>query len=89
MLAPVQERSADHLTFITAHDVSRLRLLTILPTALSGKHIKFTKYIDCIEGKSISVEFDRPTTLQIDGETLNNVLNFSVEALTSHQSPSV
>lgn len=78
MLAPNQKRSYDSLTFVTAHNVSRLKLLTILPTALFGKHVKFKKNVECISGKEFSVEFETPTILQVDGEAYENVKEFKV-----------
>ena len=33
-----------------------------------------------MKGKSVRVKFDRPTALQIDGETILNVTEYSVES---------
>lgn len=77
-LAPNQERTNKTVTFITAHNISRLRLLTILPTVYSGKHIKFKKYVECLSGHQFRIEFESPTVLQIDGESIENVKEFKV-----------
>ena len=39
---------------------------------------KNTKIVDERQGKDIYVEFDRPTALQIDGETIKNVTKYEV-----------
>lgn len=36
--------------------------------------------VEVITGKDITVRFDRPTALQIDGETIKNVTEYSVKA---------
>ncbi len=82
MLAPYQERLSPVLTFITAHNLSRFKLLTILPKAFYGGHIKHKKNVSCIEGKRISVEFDRPCPLQIDGEVIPEVWKYEVSAVS-------
>ena len=33
-----------------------------------------------LEGNSVDVEFDRPTPLQIDGETVSDVTGYSVRS---------
>ncbi len=76
MFTPNQKRTADKLSLMAVHDVSKLRLLTILPLAFKGKHINYTKYVDIIEGTHIIVETDRPCPMQIDGETLPNVTKY-------------
>ena len=82
MMAPSQNRLADDrsLTVVVAHDVSSLHLLTIFPSIFKGEHIKYEKYIDVLKGKHIKVEFDRPVSAQIDGETVTDVKEY--EAFT-------
>ena len=36
--------------------------------------------VDVLTGREISVKFDRPTALQIDGETVVGVTEYSVKA---------
>ena len=56
---------------------SRLRLFTIFPKIFKGEHTKYTKYIKIVKCKSVAVEFDKPTALQIDGETVRGVRAYS------------
>ena len=42
-----------------------------------GKGKKYKKSIDVISGKRITVEFDRPCALQIDGETVIGVTTYT------------
>ena len=50
----------------------------IFPTTFKGEHVKYTKNTSVIEGKNIKVVFDRPTPLQIDGETILDVTEYQV-----------
>lgn len=79
MLAPNQDRTAGKLSAVIVHTVGRLRLLPIIPGAFTGKHVKYTQYVEIIEGNNIEVQFDRPVPLQVDGETTQNVTNYSVK----------
>lgn len=79
MLAPKQDRCLEKLSAVIVHKAGRFRLLTIIPGAFEGKHVKYTEYVEIMEGSSISVEFDRPVPVQIDGETMSGVKNYGVE----------
>ena len=81
MATPKQNRNADDKTvsLMLFHGSSKLKTLMIFPSIFTGKHVKNSKYISIFEGKSISVSFDRPSPLQIDGETILNVTKYSVE----------
>ena len=56
----------------------RLKILTIFPKIFKGEHVNKTKNVKILSGKKISVEFDRPCALQIDGETVLNVTKYTV-----------
>ena len=45
----------------------------------SGKHAKYVKNVRMTKGKVVEVTFDKPTALQIDGETITDVLSYKVE----------
>ena len=60
--------------------MSKLRLLCIFPKIYKGNHIKNTDVVSIITGKHVIVEFDRPTALQIDGETIVGVTKYEVTA---------
>ena len=62
------------------HTSGTLRTLMIFPSLFKGEHIKHTEYTTIIEAKEVSVEFDVPCALQIDGETIRNVKGYTVKA---------
>lgn len=56
----------------------KLRTLMIFPSIFKGEHVKQTKFVEVLTGRDITVEFDRPTSLQIDGETILGVTKYRV-----------
>ncbi len=76
---PNQSREdAEHkLSLMLFHGSSKLKTLMIFPSIFKGEHVKNTKYIEVITGKNITVKFDRPTPLQIDGETVLDVSEYT------------
>lgn len=67
----------------------RLKTLLIFPTIFKGEHVKHKKQIEIFCGKEIKVNFDRPTALQIDGETVTGVTEYSVKAYSYSDSEKV
>jgi len=59
------------------HGAGRLRALCIFPSIFKGKHIKHKRLVAVHTGNEITVEFDKPTPLQIDGETVLNVKEYT------------
>lgn len=80
MAAPDQDRTAPENgeTVVIMHKAGRLGTLCIFPSIFEGKHIKHTKKVGVHTGHEITVEFDRPVTLQIDGETILDVSKYQV-----------
>ena len=78
--APAQRREdrCDHVSVSLLHNSGKIKTLMIFPTLFKGEHIKKTKNATVIEGRNITVEFDRPVALQIDGETILNVTKYEV-----------
>lgn len=62
------------------HDSCKLKTLMIFPQIFKGEHVKHTKYVDVFCGDEISVEFDSPRALQIDGETVLGVTKYTVKS---------
>ena len=56
----------------------RLGLLLAFASVFNGAHVKHKKLVTEIMGSDVTVEFDRPTALQIDGETVTDVLKYEV-----------
>ena len=82
MMAPDQQRNnADGtLSLVMFHGTGKLRTLMIFPSIFKGEHVKHKKAITVLEGKEFEVAFDRPTPLQIDGETVLGVEKYSVKS---------
>ena len=81
MVAPMQDRfdPEGKVSVGVFHNASKLKILMILPSVFEGKHIKHTKQFEVRRGHEVTVEFDRPTTLQIDGETVFDVTSYTVK----------
>lgn len=74
-IAPHRDRlrCTEDVSVIVAHSLNKFRIITLFPTIFKGKHVKYKKYIDVLTGKNITIEYDRPAPLQIDGETMQSV----------------
>jgi len=77
---PKQDRTSGKLSLMLFHGAGRLRTLCVFPSIFKGEHIKHTKMVAVHTGKEITVEFDRPTPLQIDGETILGVTQYTAYA---------
>ncbi len=82
MITPEQDRlNPEHeLSIVVVPCKSRLRILTIFPKIFKGEHTKYTKVFKTFRGKCVTVEFDKPTALQIDGETIVGVTKYSAKS---------
>lgn len=80
MVAPDQNRSAGKLSLVVLYGTGKLRTLMIFPGIFKGTHLRHKKATDLLCGREITVEFDKPTPLQIDGEVVKNVTKYSVKA---------
>ena len=82
MAAPEQDRLNPDgtVTLAVMRNLGRILSLTVFPTLYSGKHVEHTDIVTIMTGKEITVSFNRPTALQIDGETVKNVTSYSVRS---------
>ncbi len=80
MCAPNQDRMNEEglVSVIVVHTKFRLGLLMAFASVFKGQHLRYKKLVTEIMGSNVTVEFDRPTALQIDGETVTNVLKYEV-----------
>lgn len=80
--APQQDRLAEDKmnTLVVWHGSGKLSTLMAFPSIFKGEHVKKTKMIKIFKGHEIKVEFDRPCALQIDGETVLGVTEYSVKS---------
>ena len=76
MVAPDQKRGTHELTLVIIHSKSRMKIITHFPKIFKGKHIKYKDIVEVIKGKNIKVSFDKPCSLQYDGETVKDVLEY-------------
>lgn len=76
-VAPDQARGSGTLTCCVWHTSGKLATLMHFPKIFTGEHVQYKKRIDVLSGKKITVEFDKPTALQIDGETVSGVTTYT------------
>lgn len=77
MVSPTQDRSSDEFSVMIFYGGTRLKALSIFPSIYKGAHIRHTEMVDIVKGKHVTVEFNIPTALQIDGETVLNVMSYT------------
>ena len=79
-ITPNQDRLGESGLVSTAvgQHYGRVHVLMIFPSIGKGQHLKYTKAVDIREGNEITVRFDVPCALQIDGETYLNVSEYKV-----------
>lgn len=82
MVAPSQDRENkdNSVTTVVMHGSGKLKTLMVFPSIFKGEHVKHTEMVEVLQGHHVVVEFDKPTALQIDGETIKNVLKYEVNA---------
>lgn len=78
MAAPDQDRREKTVTVLWMHSSGRFNALFKFPGFMKGKHTEYKDIVCIHKGKNITVEFDRPTDLQIDGEPVENVTGYTV-----------
>lgn len=78
-IAPDQDRldPDGKITFIIAHDLSRAKILTVFPEIFKGTHVRHTKYIEIVKCDEVTVKFDTPCAMQIDGEYISDVSEYT------------
>lgn len=79
MAAPEQNRDSEEktLSLTILRTKSKISALFYFPTLYKGKHTKLKDVSTILTGKVITVEFDEPSPLQIDGETHANVEKYT------------
>lgn len=83
MPCPNQDRKSDTLSCCVIHDTNALQTLMIFPSIFKGEHIKHQSKVAQFCGKEITVEFDSPRDVQIDGEVISGVTKISTKKCTS------
>lgn len=82
MAAPHQNRMNQNKTISLVAMYSRnfFKIVTALLLIMKGKHTKLKSMIKVIEGHNFTVKLARAATLQIDGETIPNISEYSVSS---------
>ena len=82
MATPDQDRTAEDgkLSVLVFHGSSSLRTLMIFPSIFKGEHIKSEKFVTVLTGYDIKVVFDSPSPVQVDGETISGVTEYTAKA---------
>ncbi len=80
MPTPGQTRQDDTVATLLYHNSGKLKALLVFPSIFKGEHVKHQNMIRVLKGKEISVEFDSPRALQIDGETICGVTSYRASA---------
>lgn len=60
------------------YGTGKLKTLAVFPSIFKGEHVRHKEMVEVLTGQHICVEFDRPTPLQIDGETILDVTKYEV-----------
>lgn len=78
---PKQDRNASDgsLSVMTYRTKSAIKALATFPKIFKGEHVK-SSVVNIYTGQNITVKFDKPCALQIDGETILNVSEYVVSA---------
>ncbi len=82
MPTPAQDRlnSEGTVSTMVYYGAGKLRALMVFPSIFKGEHVKHTGMVEILTGNDITVRFDAPTALQIDGETVTGVTEYSVHS---------
>ena len=80
--APNQDRLNPErkLTLVVWHGSGKVKTLMMFPSIFKGEHVQHTKNVALMEGYDITVEFDSPCALQIDGETVLAVTKYEAKS---------
>ena len=76
---PEQKRLGEDrkLSLMVWHGSGKLKTLMAFPSLFKGEHLKHTDMITLHHGNSITVRFDAPKAVQVDGETVKGVTEYT------------
>lgn len=82
MATPSQDRLNEDRTVsvMVFYGKGKLKTLMAFPSIFQGEHVRHTDMVEIISGHDIHVKFNRPCPLQIDGETVLDVTEYSVSS---------
>lgn len=79
MPTPDQKREDGMVSTMVYHNCGKLKALMVFPNIFKGEHVKHEKIVSIYQGHHVTVKFDKPTALQIDGETILGVKEYTVK----------
>lgn len=81
-VTPEQNRLNEERTVSVCvmHGSGKLKTLCVFPSIFKGEHVKHGEMVSVHTGKNVTVRFERPCALQIDGETVLGVTEYTVTA---------
>ena len=81
MVAPAQDRFNEDgtVSVVTLYKKNRLVTLMRFPSLNKGEHVLKKDWVTVQTGKKVTVSFDQPCALQIDGDVIEDVLTYTVE----------
>lgn len=82
MAAPKQNRlnPEGKISIVAMHSRNFFKIVIALLLLMKGKHTKLKSMIKVIEGHEFSVKLDKSAMLQIDGETIPDVIEYTVSS---------
>lgn len=83
MFCPNASPSDDKLDFLTVNNMSRLRMIPLLPKAKKGAHVGH-KGIDIIPISTLNMKFSKSVYLHTDGEVLGAFDHVKIACSTKH-----
>lgn len=84
MPTPDQDRLGDgSLSVLVWHGRGKLRTLCAFPSIFKGEHLSRPKMCEVLTGRRINVKFKKPCALQIDGETICGVSEYTAVSYDS------
>lgn len=79
-IAPHANRDVNDIHLVVLKDIPKWLLIIIFPTIYLGWHLIFKSFVKVYKGKEVSIKFDKPTYLQIDGDVEYPIENLTVKA---------
>lgn len=76
---PDQKRGEGKVSVMVYYGKGKLKSLMVFPSIFKGEHVQYTEMVKILTGKQVTVKFDKPTALQIDGETITNITEYTVK----------
>ena len=76
---PNQKRGEGKVSTMVYFGKGKIKSLMVFPSIFEGKHTEHTDMVKIFTGKHVRVRFDSPAALQIDGETVSSVKEYTVK----------